>query len=123
MAGNVAEEEPLRRHYNPLESLPTLVLDLTTRITRVEMQNDWITRSQGRADESRKEIHQKLEKLSRVIELVEEMKPIVMKLEQDRIMLAGAVWAGGLASKVGYVVLSAAAGAIGFVLHYYLTRH
>lgn len=105
---------------HPHRSLPTLVLDLSDRVTRVETQNDWILQGQRDAQESRREIHHKLDAFNRIADTVARIEPLVIAHEALRLRGAGAHDLGKWLARALWAVIGSAI-AIGVELVHYLT--
>jgi hypothetical protein len=95
----------------------SLLLDIYNRLATVEAQNNHIMAAQGRADDSRREIHEKLNQFALVSQTVQRIEPIVLRLEAMRQQAVGASALGEILAKAIYGIIGAAIAVAGWLAH------
>jgi hypothetical protein len=101
----------------------SLLIDIWSRLAVVETQNNHIMAAQGRAEDSRREMHGKLDSFNRVADTVERLEPIVMHLDQLRLRAAGARSVGDWLARAMWAVIGSSIAAAVELMHYFTGKH
>jgi hypothetical protein len=113
----------IERERGAERSVPTLLLDIIERLGIAETHYMQIIRAQERAEDSRKEIHEKLDGFGRVADTVARLEPIVLHLDQLRLRAAGARNLGDWLARAVWAVIGSGITAAVELMHYLTGKH
>lgn len=106
------------RERGQFKSVPTLLLDISERMAVNETLTAEILKALSRSEESRKEIHQKLDGLNGISDTVARLEPIVASLQSWHQQSLGAWKLGDVLAKVAYAIIGGTLVAVGWVVNY-----
>lgn len=98
----------------------TLLMDIYQRLAIVETQNSQIMAAQGRAEDSRQSLHDKVNRFSIVAQTVERLEPIVVRMEQKWAAIEGASRLGSAIAKMIWAAVGAITIIAGWFAHAFL---